>query len=180
MMKALEATQAPGWVLTHDGYDVLTENAVESRFALGNGFMGMRASRPYSRGPTWVSWLGHIRWASWPRCYVAGLFDWPNTVPPVPALVPVADWSRVKIVLDDKPQLLLDGEFLSSVRRLDLRRGLHLGQMSYRAHAGITLTGGELRLVSLADRAVALQLALRARLCRDDLGGAQFRAQIWL
>jgi len=180
MMQALELTRDPGWVLTHEGYNVLTENAVESRFALGNGFMGMRASRPYSRGPTWVSWLGHIRWASWPRCYVAGLFDWPNTVPPVPALVPVADWSRVKIVLDDKPQLLLDGEFLSSVRRLDLRRGLHLGQMSYRAHAGITLTGGELRLVSLADRAVALQLALRARLCRDDLGGAQFRAQIWL
>ena len=69
-------TRDPGWILTHDGYDVLTETAVESRFALGNGFMGMRASRPYSRGPTWVSWLGHIRWASWPRCYVAGLFDW--------------------------------------------------------------------------------------------------------
>ena len=151
MHEAMQPTPGPDWVLTHEGYDVLTENAVESRFALGNGFLGMRASRPVSRGPTWVSWLGYIRWASWPRCYVAGLFDWPNTVPPVPALV--------RIVLDDKPQMLLDGEFLASVRQLDLRRGLHLGEMSYRAHAGITLTGGELRLVSLADRAMALQLA---------------------
>ena len=108
MHEVMQPIRDPGWVLTHEGYDVLTENAVESRFALGNGFLGMRASRPVSRGPTWVSWLGYIRWASWPRCYVAGLFDRPNTVPPVPALVPVADWSRVRLVLDDSPQLLLE------------------------------------------------------------------------
>ena len=115
-----------------------------------------------------MSWLGYIRWASWPRCYVAGLFDRPNTVPPVPALVPVADWSRVRLVLDDRPQLLLDGEFLASVRQLDLRRGMLLSDLSYRAHAGITISGGELRLVSLADRAVALQL-LRFSLDRDGI-----------
>ena len=168
MKQALEPTQDPGWVLTHEGYNVLTENAVESRFALGNGFLGMRASRPVSRGPTWVSWLGHIRWASWPRCYVAGLFDRPNTVPPVPALVPVADWSHVTLVLDGNPQLLLDGEFLASVRQLDMRRGILLSDLSYRAHAGITINSGELRLVSLADRAVALQL-LRFSLDRDGI-----------
>src|SRR5262252_3967110 len=168
MHEVLGSTQDPGWVLTHEGYNVLTENAVESRFALGNGFLGMRASRPVSRGPTWVSWLGYTRWASWPRCYVAGLFDRPNTVPPVPALVPVADWSRVGLVLDDCPQLLLDGEFLSSVRQLDMRRGILLSDLSYRAHAGITISSGELRLVSLADRAVALQL-LRFSLDRDGI-----------
>ena len=158
MHEVMQPTPDRSWVLTHEGYDVLTENAVESRFALGNGFLGMRASRPYSRGPTWVSWLGYIRWASWPRCYVAGLFDRPNTVPPVPALVPVADWSRIRIVLNDQPHLLLDGDVYTSTRRLDMRRGLLLGETSYRARAGITLTGSELRLVSLADRAVGLQL----------------------
>ena len=168
MLEPLTPTQEPGWVLSHDGYHVLTENAVESRFALGNGFLGMRASRPVSRGPTWVSWLGYIRWASWPRCYVAGLFDRPNTVPAVPALVPVADWSRVRLVLDDNPQLLLDGEFLASVRQLDMRRGILLSDLSYRAHAGITISSGELRLVSLADREVALQL-LRFSLDRDGV-----------
>ncbi|MBV8334458.1 MAG: glycoside hydrolase family 65 protein, partial [Alphaproteobacteria bacterium] len=168
MIQALQPTQDPSWVLTHEGYNVLTENAVESRFALGNGFLGMRASRPVSRGPTWVSWLGYIRWASWPRCYVAGLFDRPNTVPPVPALVPIADWSRVRLVLDDNPQLMLDGEFLASVRQLDMRRGVLLADLSYRAHDGIIINGGELRLVSLAERAVALQL-LRFSLDRDGI-----------
>lgn len=168
MHNAMEPTTDPGWVLSHEGYDVITETAAESRFALSNGFLGSRAARPVSRGPTWVSWLGYIKWASWPRCYIAGLFDRPNTVPPVPALVPVADWWRVRLVLDDKPHLLLDGEFLASMRRLDLRRGLNLTEMSYQAHAGITVTGGELRLVSLADRAVGLQL-FRFSLDRDDV-----------
>jgi trehalose/maltose hydrolase-like predicted phosphorylase len=117
MMQTLEPTQDPSWVLTHEGYNVLTENAVESRFALGNGFLGIRASRPVSRGPTWVSWLGYIRWASWPRCYVAGLFDRPNTVPPVPALVPVADWSRVRLVLDDNPQLRVINHIFGEIDR---------------------------------------------------------------
>ena len=58
MHDVMQPIRDPGWVLTHEGYNVLTENAVESRFALGNGFLGMRASRPVSRGPTWVSWLG--------------------------------------------------------------------------------------------------------------------------
>ena len=91
MFKVLAPTQDPGWVLHHEGYSVLSESAVESRFALSNGFLGARAARSVSRGPTWVSWLGYIKWASWPRCYVAGLFDIPNTEPPVPELVPVAE-----------------------------------------------------------------------------------------
>ena len=58
MREALETTQDSGWVLSHEGYNVLTESAVESRLAFGNGFLGMRAARLVSRGPTWVAWLG--------------------------------------------------------------------------------------------------------------------------
>ena len=124
MMQALEPTQDPSWVLIHEGYDVVTENAVESRFAFGNGFLGMRAARSVSRDPTWVGWLGSSRWASWPRCYVAGLFDVTNTEPPVPALVPVADWSRVRILLEREPLLGREGEVRVGIRKLDIRRGV--------------------------------------------------------
>ncbi|MDR3534273.1 MAG: hypothetical protein P4L90_27385 [Rhodopila sp.] len=91
MRDVLQPTADHAWVLSHDGYNILTESAVESRLSFGNGFMGMRAARSVSRGPTWVGWLGYIKRASWPRCYVAGLFDLPNTDPPVPPLVPIAD-----------------------------------------------------------------------------------------
>ena len=45
MREVMQATPDCGWVLTHEGYSVLTENAVESRFALGNGLLGMRDKR---------------------------------------------------------------------------------------------------------------------------------------
>jgi trehalose/maltose hydrolase-like predicted phosphorylase len=157
MHDALEHTQQAGWVLDHHGYDVLSESALESRFALGNGFLGMRAARSVSRGPTWVAWLGYVRWASWPRCYVAGLFDVPNTEPPVPALVPVADWSRVRLALDGEPLTAREGEVLFGTRKLDMRRGLLLSAWTHRTPAGVTMTGRELRLLSLADRALGLQ-----------------------
>jgi trehalose/maltose hydrolase-like predicted phosphorylase len=168
MHEVMTATQAPGWVLCHEGYNVLSESGVESRFALGNGFLGMRAARAVSRGPTWVGWLGFIKWASWPRCYVAGLFDRPNTEPPVPALVPVADWSRIRIRLDGRPMLLHDGDMRIGVRKLDLRRGLLLSALTHRTPADITVTGSELRLVSLADRVTGLQL-LHFSLDRDGV-----------
>jgi trehalose/maltose hydrolase-like predicted phosphorylase len=168
MLEALASTQDPGWVLSYDGYNVLNESAVESRFAFGNGFLGMRAARSVSRGPTWVAWLGYSRWASWPRCYVAGLFDVPNTEPPVPALVPVADWSRVRIVLDGEPLLAREGEMLLGTRKLDMRRGLLLSAWTHRTPAGITAMGHELRLLSLSDRAAGLQL-LRLSLDREGV-----------
>jgi HAD superfamily hydrolase (TIGR01509 family) len=168
MQEAFEPTRGPGWVLTHRGYNVLTESGVESRLALGNGFIGMRAARSVSRAPTWLSWLGHLRWASWPRCYVAGLFDVPNTEPPVPALVPVADWSRVRIVLDGQALLAREGDILRSARQLDMRRGLLVSGWTQRTPVGITATGRELRLLSQADRAAGLQL-LQFALDRDGV-----------
>jgi trehalose/maltose hydrolase-like predicted phosphorylase len=168
MLEALQPTQDTDWVLSHEGYNVLTESAVESRFAFGNGFLGMRAARSTSRGPTWVAWLGYSRWASWPRCYVAGLFDVPNIEPPVPALVPVADWSRVRILLDGKPLLAREGEVRVGIRQLDIRRGVLLSTWSHRTPAGITFEAHELRLLSLADRAAGLQL-LRFSIDRDGV-----------
>ncbi len=82
----------------------------------------------------------------------------PNTEPPVPALVPVADWSRVRILLDGEPLLAREGEVILGTRKLDMRRGLLLSAWTHRTPAGITATGRELRLLSLADRVAGLQL----------------------
>jgi hypothetical protein len=47
---------------------------------------------------------------------VAGLFDISNTEPLVPALLPVADWSRVHILLDGEPLLSREGVLLLGTR----------------------------------------------------------------
>jgi len=56
MLEALEPTQDPGWVLRYEGYNVLSESALESRFALislrvrqrflGHARRSLRQSRP--------------------------------------------------------------------------------------------------------------------------------------
>jgi len=59
MIEILQPTSEPGWVLDHEGYSVLTENAVESRFAFGNGFLGIRqASERRSQQEGTSSFLG--------------------------------------------------------------------------------------------------------------------------
>lgn len=116
MQRALEPTADSDWVLEEHGYDPLRESDIKSRFAIGNGFLGVRGARAVSRGPMWVSWMHTFNWSSWPRTYVAGLFDTPNIEPPVPALVPAADWLRVHVRLNDEPLQLRAGHMLSHCR----------------------------------------------------------------
>jgi hypothetical protein len=92
----------------------------------------------------------------------------PNTEPPVPALVPVANWSRVRILLDGEPLLASEGEVLLGTRKLDMRRGVLVSAWTHRTPAGITVAGRELRLLSQADRAAGLQL-LQLWLDRDGV-----------
>jgi trehalose/maltose hydrolase-like predicted phosphorylase len=154
----LEPTRDPRWCLNEDRYDVLREAGVEARLAIGNGFIGVRGARGISRGPLWMSWTHSLNWSSWPRTYVAGLFDTPNTEPPVPALVPAPDWLRVRVLLDGQPLMLRAGSLLTHQRTLDFRRGLLLTEWRQRDTFGRTARLRTLRLVSLANRALGLQI----------------------
>ena len=51
MRNALEPTPDPAWTLEEHGYDPWRERHVELRFAIGNGFLGVRGAREVSRGP---------------------------------------------------------------------------------------------------------------------------------
>ena len=66
MEDILEPTADPAWVFGVDGYDPLRESSVELRFAISNGFLGVRGARSTTRGARWVVPA---------RTYVAGLFD---------------------------------------------------------------------------------------------------------
>ncbi len=155
---ALEATPDPAWVIEEHGYTPYREMGIESRFAVSNGFLGVRGARAASRGTTWVSWLHHLSWASWPRTFVAGLFDTPNTEPAVPALVPAPDWLRLRIVVDGSPLLLRSGELLAHRRTLDMRRGGLLVEWRQRDPRGRSMRLRTLRAVSLAERSLGIQL----------------------
>jgi trehalose/maltose hydrolase-like predicted phosphorylase len=156
---ALTPTETPGWVLRQDQFDPAREHEVESRFAIGNGFIGVRGARSASRGPVWISWLRSLNWMSWPRTFVAGLFDTPDTHANIPLLVPAPDWLRLRLLLDGQPLFIHSGELLAHKRILELRRGLLLSDWSQRDTAGRVVRVRTLRLVSQVDRGVGLQVA---------------------
>jgi hypothetical protein len=48
---ALEPTADTAWVLEAAGYDPLREGSVESRFAISNGFLGIRCQSAFKFDP---------------------------------------------------------------------------------------------------------------------------------
>jgi trehalose/maltose hydrolase-like predicted phosphorylase len=94
MEQTLQPSADAGWILHADGYDALRETSIGSRFAISNGFLGIRGTRAMTRG---------ARWVVPPRTYVAGLFDTPGTGSDSPGLVPAADWLNVRIMLPGGP-----------------------------------------------------------------------------
>jgi trehalose/maltose hydrolase-like predicted phosphorylase len=149
MAQILTPTADPAWVLSVDGYDPLRESSIESRFAISNGFLGIRGARAASRGARWVVPA---------RTYVAGLFDVSGTEHQTPGLVPAADWLRVRFLAAGEPLLLHPGDVSSHRMTLDLRRGALLSQGSRIKAPDLGLRAQTLRLVSLSDRAIGLQL----------------------
>jgi trehalose/maltose hydrolase-like predicted phosphorylase len=149
MEHALGPTADPTWVLDADGYDPLREGSVESRFAISNGFLGMRGARATTRG---------ARWIVPPRTYVAGLFDTSGTEGTISKLVPAADWLQGRILLPGGPLLHHTGHVLSHRMTLDLRRGALLSASRLKTPELGILRLRTLRLVSLSERAVGLQL----------------------
>ncbi|MBV9653166.1 MAG: glycoside hydrolase family 65 protein [Acetobacteraceae bacterium] len=157
MRDVLEPTDDAAWLLVQHEYDPLREHDAEARFSVGNGFLGVRGAREASSGPAWVSWTHTLNWACAPRTYVAGLFDQPDIEPRVPALIPAPDWLSVTLSVDGEPVRLHAGEPLLHRRTLDMRRGLMLLEWQQRTPNGAVVTLRSLRLVSQADRAIALQ-----------------------
>ncbi len=149
MKHALEPTDDPAWVLDAEGYDPLRESSVESRFAISNGFLGVRGARAVTRG---------ARWVVPPRTYVAGLFDTLGTEQTIPGLVPAADWLQVRILLPGGPWVHHPGDVSSHRMTLDVKRGALLTEGYHPQAPDQGLRGRTLRLVSLSERAVGLQL----------------------
>jgi trehalose/maltose hydrolase-like predicted phosphorylase len=149
MAGLLAQTADPAWVLVVDGYEPMLEASIESRFAISNGLLGVRGARSVSRGDRWVI-PAHT--------YVAGLFDNASAGQVAETLVPAADWLGIRLLLPSGPLLAHPGDVLSHRMTLDMKRGALISE-SRRLHApNVALHFRTLRLVSMHNRAVGLQL----------------------
>ncbi|MGC2395200.1 MAG: glycosyl hydrolase family 65 protein [Rhodomicrobium sp.] len=145
----LEATRDSAWILGTEGYDPLRESSTESRFAVSNGFLGVRGGRAVTRG---------ARWVVPPRTYVAGVFDTPPSELAIPVLVPAASWLQVRISVPGQPLVHDPFDVPSHRMTLDMKRGLVMTDWSHCQAGVVSMRLRTLRLVSLSERAVGLQV----------------------
>lgn len=151
-------TADPTWRLSQVGYDPLRESSQASRFAVSNGFLGIRGERSFTRG----------RRGAFPNAaYVAGLFDRTGEAGGVPVLLPIADWLQVHLQIDGVGFVEDPADAPSHRMELDMRRGMVLSDCIH-VVGGLRARTRTLRLVSLRDRAIGLQL-----IRMDMLDGAQ-------
>ena len=149
MEQILEPTNDLAWILEFEGYDQLRQSSLDSRFAISNGFLGVKGGRVTTRG---------ARSIPPSRIYVAGLFDMAGIDHAVPGLVPAADWLQVRILLAGAPIVHHPGDLSSHRMTLDMRRGALLSHGHHSNSPDIIARVRSLRVVSLSERAVGLQL----------------------
>jgi kojibiose phosphorylase len=139
----LAPTSDPEWIVVEDGFTLTREHEVESLLAIGNGYVGSRAS------------LAEGCALSAPATFVAGVF----TARPgsIPELAPTADWSRLSITVEGQPLRLDHGRQLKHRRILDLRQGVLWREWRHQDAGGRITRLGELRFASLADRHLLVQ-----------------------
>lgn len=149
--QALRPTADPAWVIVEDDHDPLRESTHGSRFAISNGFMGIRGGGAINRGACR---------AVPPHTCVAGLFDTAGGDGSIPALVPAADWLQLRILVLDGLSVQPDDDGSLYRATLDMRRGALLTGRHLLDLNGARGRLSTLRLVSLGRRAVGLQLVL--------------------
>ena len=147
--QALEPTADPAWVLDQQGFDPLRDSSRESRFAISNGFLGVRVGRTIDRLP-------HAPVA--PRTYVAGLFDVLGLDQPIPLLVSAPDWLKLDISFSTRNSDLVVDDVSFHHRTLDFRRGALLTESGIAHLPDLAVRLRVLCLVSLHRRALGLQL----------------------
>jgi kojibiose phosphorylase len=172
----LSPTADPDWLLVEDGVTPAREREIESLFALGNGYLGMRAS--IAEGTRF----------SHPSTFVAGLFIPDGGIGPTLAVLP--DWTHIEVKVEEERLSLEAGRPLAHRRRLDLRQGVLWREWRQQDPSGRITRLTYVELASLADRHVLLQsvviaaenyagrISLTARLCPSDTAGTDIEQVI--
>ena len=149
MDQTLTPTSNRDWIMEEGGYDPLRETSRGARFAISNGFLGVRGARAIHRGGRWVDTS---------RTLVAGLFDTPDDEQAIPGLVATPDWLQVHILLDSEPLVHRPGDGDSQRRILDMRRGTLITEDRLSNSAGVGVRLRSAHIVSLGQRSIGQQL----------------------
>ncbi|MDQ4020020.1 MAG: family 65 glycosyl hydrolase [Actinomycetota bacterium] len=124
----------------------------ESLFALSNGHIGLRGNldegEPWGRPGTYLNAFYEIR----PLPYAESAYGNPEDGQ---ALINVTNGKLIRLLVDDEPFDVRDGELVHHERVLELRDGVLRREVEWVSPAGQTVRVSSTRLVSFVQRSVA-------------------------
>ena len=126
---------------------------LETLFATGNGYLGMRGTpdegRDVDQHGTFINGFHE----TWPISHAESAFGFAKVGQ---TMIPVPDSSVIKLYVDDEPLLLPIAELLDYERALDFREGTLTRDLIWRTPAGKRVRVRTMRMVSFAQRHLAL------------------------
>jgi trehalose/maltose hydrolase-like predicted phosphorylase len=142
---AFAAPRDAAWMIEESGFDVAREHEIESLLAIANGYVGSRGS--IAEGSS----------VSRPATFLSGAFELSTDVSPVPELLVLPDWGRMRFLVEDEPLAVESGVMVQHRRLLDMRRGLLLREGLGHCPSGRVTRLRTVHMASLADRHILLE-----------------------
>ena len=125
----------------------------ETLFAVGNGYLGMRANPPEGRDAHVHGTFVNGFHETWPIRHAEAAFGFAKTGQ---TIVNVPDAKLMKLYIDDEPLLLATADIDSYERALDFRDGTLRRDLVWRTPSGKTVQVRTSRMVSFTERHLAL------------------------
>ncbi len=142
-----------GWRLVERAYSNDDLGVTETLFALGNGYLGMRANPEEGReAHSHGTYLNGFH-ETWPILHAEEAFGFAKTGQ---TIVNVPDAKLLKLYVDDEPLLLPIADLEGYERALDFRNGVLTRDMIWRTPAGKRVRVSSQRMVSFVHRHLAV------------------------
>ena len=141
------------WKLTEAVYSTVDLGVTESLFAVGNGYLGMRANVEEGReAHTHGTFINGFH-ETWPIRHAEEAFGFARTGQ---TIVNVPDNKTMKLYVDDEPMLLSVADLESYDRSLDFRDGVLRRDIVWRTPGGKRVKVTSTRMVSFTQRHLAI------------------------
>jgi alpha,alpha-trehalose phosphorylase len=141
------------WRLVETEYSADDLGTTETLFALGNGYLGMRANPEEGReAHSHGTYLNGFH-ETWPIMHAEEAFGFAKTGQ---TIVNVPDAKLMKIYVDDEPLLLATADLDSYERAVDFRNGVLTRDLIWRTPAGKRVRVSSQRMVSFTHRHLAV------------------------
>ena len=152
------------WKLTEAVYSTVDLGVTESLFAVGNGYLGMRANVEEGReAHTHGTFINGFH-ETWPIRHAEEAFGFARTGQ---TIVNVPDNKTMKLYVDDEPMLLSVADLESYDRSLDFRDGVLRRDIVWRTPGGKRVKVTSTRMVSFTQRHLAI-LSIEVTMLDDE------------